>query len=70
MRDKLRHGDRIPGSRLFRAFCEGCGEPMRVADPDSHPDCEECSGSKNHRSKTQGMMLGRKLIYLPEHRKE
>ena len=28
--DNLRHGDPIPGSRFFRAFCHRCEEPMRV----------------------------------------
>ena len=26
----LLHGDQIPGSRFFRAFCHRCKEPMRV----------------------------------------
>ncbi len=26
----LKEGDPIPGSRMIRAFCTGCGLPMRV----------------------------------------
>lgn len=28
--DGTKHGDPIPGSKFCRAFCERCGEPMRV----------------------------------------
>ncbi len=31
MADSLQHGDPIPGSRFFRAFCNRCNEPMRVS---------------------------------------
>ena len=27
-------GSPIPGSRLYRGYCVGCGEPIRVVDPD------------------------------------
>lgn len=67
MTDGLRHGDRIPGSRLFRAFCRGCGEAMRVTDPDLYPDCEECSGAKNSAARQQGIAVDRRMIYLPPH---
>ena len=65
MSDGLRHGDRIPGSRLFRAFCRACGEAMRVPDPDSYPDCEECSGERGRVARSQGIAVDRRLIYLP-----
>lgn len=68
--DGLRHGDRIPGSNYFRAFCEDCREPMRVIDPEWICRCETCSGAKSHQARSQAMLRDRRLIYLPEHRKE
>ena len=37
-------GDMIPGSRFYRAYCERCGEPMRVnaSERDYEHYCEEC----------------------------
>ena len=48
-----RRGSRIAGSKLLRAYCRNCGQPMRVLpDPcessDIHADasdfCSECDG--------------------------
>lgn len=45
---KLKTGDRIPGSILFRDFCV-CGEPMRVTESKVGMAvlCERCSGHGN-----------------------
>jgi len=42
--DGTRHGDAIPGSRFYRSFCAGCGEPMRMdADRlDREVLCNDC----------------------------
>jgi hypothetical protein len=39
-----RPGERVPGSRWFRAYCVGCGTPMRVVKYIKHYPylCEEC----------------------------
>lgn len=44
--DGTKSGDKIPGSRWFRAFCSRCGEPMRVQDPTEIHFCSECSPNK------------------------
>ena len=36
-------GERIAGSRYFRAFCLKCGEPIRVSSPKGGAQCEGCS---------------------------
>lgn len=40
-------GDRIPGSKHFRAFCGGCGEAIRVRDRHlavhGTPCCDDCT---------------------------
>jgi hypothetical protein len=46
--DGTKHGDPIPISTLFRAFCHYCGEPMRVtekalSDEEKHC-CTDCEG--------------------------
>ncbi len=47
------HGDHIPGSGFYRAFCEGCGEPMRVSRADlGHAVwCERCDPPAPRRRK-------------------
>jgi len=41
------HGQRIAGSRFYRAHCPRCGEPMRVTleciEADTIPECEQCN---------------------------
>ena len=49
--DGLRHGDRIPGSRHYRAFCKRCGCAMRVdaaytVNGGKEIYCETCSPTK------------------------
>lgn len=42
--EKREQGCRIAGSNLFRAYCSGCGDPIRVAKylgPDAH-QCVHC----------------------------
>ena len=43
-------GSPIPGSQCVRAYCRGCGEPMRVypetLESPGGPNCEVCSGVK------------------------
>lgn len=36
----------IPGSKLYRVYCDDCGEPMRdVAERVGYPHfCEDCGG--------------------------
>lgn len=38
-------GSMIPGSRLYRVYCHGCGERMRVCESDSGKPawCEGCT---------------------------
>lgn len=45
MTTDLPHGCRIPGSTLFRVYCDGCGEPMRATanEVDMEHWCETCS---------------------------
>jgi hypothetical protein len=40
--DGTRAGDRIPGSKYVRAFCECCGEPMRVPTEKIVSFCNVC----------------------------
>jgi len=41
--DGTRAGDRVPNSKFFRAFCTGCGQPIRVASEDIlSGECNEC----------------------------
>jgi hypothetical protein len=50
-------GEKIPGSRLYRAFCQGCGTAIRFQASgtlDAHARCgsqccEECRGDTNRR---------------------
>jgi hypothetical protein len=46
--DALEHGDPIPGSRYFRAFCNRCRTPLRVTEARLGEEnfCEECSPRK------------------------
>lgn len=39
-----KRGDRIAGSKLYRDFCCGCGEPIRVTEADGKQTCEDCRG--------------------------
>ena len=48
-------GQRIPGSRLLRDFCCGCGQPMRVQCPNSNPVCEECEGGQGGSIRSEKM---------------
>ncbi len=43
--DGTRAGDRIPGSKYVRAFCECCGEPMRVPTEKIVSFCHSCRNS-------------------------
>jgi len=51
------------GSRAgtwFRQYCYYCADPIRVADMDDFPQCQECSGERTqyrqmHGSKTPGL---------------
>lgn len=42
-------GSAIPNSRMFRSYCPGCGEPMRVTNPDAAVNreclCLDCGDS-------------------------
>jgi hypothetical protein len=46
----MAHYPPIPGSRLFRAFCSRCRQPMRITaamcnlidQGDAQPHCNEC----------------------------
>jgi ribosomal protein S27E len=41
--DGTRAGDKIPNSKFFRAFCVGCGQPIRVASEKVlSSECNEC----------------------------
>ncbi len=48
-----RHGERIEGSKYYRAYCTRCLEAMRVKNPfseDGKPNtffCDECGGGKH-----------------------
>ena len=52
----LKHGDRVPGSRWFRAYCPGCGEAMRVTQFDlKKPDrcwCGDCDPTSQQAAHT------------------
>lgn len=41
-------GQPVPGSRFFRAYCQRCGEAMRVVESkkDDGHFCEECAPSR------------------------
>lgn len=47
-----KRGDRIARSKLYRDFCCGCGEPIRVTEADGQQTCEDCRGHRD------GMMRG------------
>jgi hypothetical protein len=55
-KDGTRAGDLVPGSKFYRAFCCGCGEPIRFAKREDTPPrttaqsqcCNTCVGI--HRS--------------------
>ena len=35
-------GSRIDGSRLLRAYCVACGQPMRVQNATQYAQCTDC----------------------------
>ena len=35
-------GDPIEGSKFYRGYCVGCGEPIRVILPKAPSSCDEC----------------------------
>lgn len=60
-RDGTKHGDPIPGSRFYRAFCARCGEPMRVQEANLNREnmCSDCDpphmGVGNPRASLNGL---------------
>jgi hypothetical protein len=46
---KLIHGDSIPGSALYRAFCHYCGDPIRVnaSDLAGKNCCHRCDSEES-----------------------
>lgn len=64
------HGDPIPGSRLFRAYCAGCGEPIRVTgEALKHPSlcrCEHCGPRRPTRGHVMHRGVGFDAQDVPE----
>jgi hypothetical protein len=62
-------GDKIKGSRLFRDFCNCCGQPMRVQFrvdfSKKVPYCTDCTPSEEfahtHRTPGQKAKIGRTM---------
>jgi hypothetical protein len=66
-------GEKIEGSRYYRDFCAGCGEPMRVVrvDPNIPPYCEQCSPRQHRGCSSRGGTVNHEPdqdAYLPSFR--
>ena len=71
--DGTKHGDPIPGSRLFRAFCQDCGARIRITERqlknNCFNQCTVCSGHVSDSTKAAGLKNSRQIEDVDAYRR-